>query len=89
MNNYIQEKKEEFNNVIDFFKKEIINVKVGRANPSILDGIFVEAYGVKNPMSAVANISVSDARSMTLSPFDKIFPRVLKKLLLILIWEWA
>ncbi len=71
MNIYIQNKKEDFDNVIEFFKKDIANIKVGRANPSVFDSVFVEAYGVKNPMNAVANISVSDARSMILSPFDK------------------
>jgi ribosome recycling factor len=71
MNIYIQGKKEDFNKIIDFFKKDIVNVKVGRANPSILDGILVEAYGVKNPINTVANISVGDARSIILSPWDK------------------
>jgi len=79
MNNYIQEKKEDFNNVIEFFKKDIANVKVGRANPAIFDGIFVEAYGVKNPMNAVANISVSDARCMVLAPFDKNISKSIEK----------
>ncbi len=71
MNNYIQVKGEEFDRVIDFFKKDVSNVKIGRANPAILDGVLVEAYGVKNPINAVANISVSDARSMILAPWDK------------------
>ncbi|MDD3711357.1 MAG: ribosome-recycling factor [Patescibacteria group bacterium] len=71
MNNYIQLKKEEFDRVIEFFKKDISNIKIGRANPAILEGVLVEAYGVKNPVNAVANISVSDARSMVLAPWDK------------------
>lgn len=71
MNNYIQEKKEEFNNVIDYFKKDISSVKIGRANPTMFDGVLVEAYGVKNPINAVANISISDSRSMILAPWDK------------------
>lgn len=71
MNNYIQAKREEFDRVIDFFKKDIATVKIGRANPAMLDGVLVEAYGVKNPINAVANVSVSDARSMVLAPWDK------------------
>jgi ribosome recycling factor len=71
MNIYIQNKKEEFDKALDFFKKDLASVKVGRANPSMLDGIFVEAYGVKNQVNAVANISVSDAKSITLTPWDK------------------
>ncbi len=71
MNIYIQDKKSEFDKIIDFFKKDITNVKVGRANPAILDGVLVEAYGVKNPINAVANISISDSRSIVLIPWDK------------------
>lgn len=81
MNIYIQNKKDEFVNVIEFFKKDIANVKVGRANPAIFDGILVEAYGVKNPMNAVANISVSDARSMVLTPWDKGVSKSIEKAL--------
>lgn len=81
MNIYIQNKKDEFVNVIEFFKKDIANVKVGRANPAIFDGILVEAYGVKNPMNAVANISVSDARSMVLTPWDKAVSKSIEKAL--------
>lgn len=81
MNIYIQNKKEEFVNVIEFFKKDIANVKVGRANPAIFDGILVEAYGVKNPMNAVANIAVSDARSMVLTPWDKGVSKSIEKAL--------
>lgn len=71
MNIYIQNKKDEFDRAIDFFKKDLASVKVGRANPSMLDGVFVEAYGVKNPINAVANIAVADAKSITLTPWDK------------------
>lgn len=71
MNVYIENKKEEFLKIVDFFKKDIVNIKMGRANPAVLEGIFVEAYGVRNPLNTVANISVSDARSIVLTPWDK------------------
>lgn len=71
MSVYLQTKKDDFSRVVDFFKKDIANLKVGRANPAILDGVLVEAYGVKNQLNAVANISLGDARSIILSPWDK------------------
>lgn len=71
MNIYIQNKKEEFDAVLDYFKKDLATVRVGRANPAVLDGILVEAYGVKSPLNSVCNIAVSDSRSMTLTPWDK------------------
>lgn len=71
MNQYIQAKQGEFTKVIDFFKKEIAVLRTGRANPSILDGVAVEAYGVLTPLNGLASITVSDARSMVVAPWDK------------------
>jgi ribosome recycling factor len=71
MNSYLQAQQSEFAGVIDYFKKDISTLRTGRANPALLDGVFVEAYGVKNPINALANLSVSDARSMLIAPWDK------------------
>ncbi|CAH0990710.1 Ribosome-recycling factor [Sinobacterium norvegicum] len=46
-------------------------IRTGRAHPSILDGITVNYYGVPTPLSQVANISVEDARTLTVSPWEK------------------
>ncbi len=71
MNQYIEAKQGEIDNAIDFFKKEISALRIGRANPSILEGVQIEAYGVKNPINAVANITVSDGASLVITPWDK------------------
>ncbi len=71
MNQYIQLKQEEFQKAIDFFKKNIVNLRVGRANPGMLDGAQAEAYGVRTPLNGLASITVADARSMTVEPWDK------------------
>jgi ribosome recycling factor len=46
-------------------------IRTGRAHPSILDGIFVSYYGNDTPLSQVANVSVTDARTLTISPWEK------------------
>lgn len=71
MNQYLQAKQKDFISALDFFKKEISTLRTGRANPTVLDGAQVEAYGVLNPLNAVANITVSDARSILIAPWDK------------------
>jgi ribosome recycling factor len=71
MNKYIQIKTSEFIKAIDFFKKDISALRTGRANPLILEGILVEAYGAKMPLSGLASIAVTDARSMAIVPYDK------------------
>ena len=51
--------------------KKFANVRAGRANPSMLDGITVEYYGVDTPLKQLANISIPEARQLSIKPFDK------------------
>lgn len=71
MNQYIQAKQGEFIKAIDFFKKEIASLRTGRANPALLDGVRAEAYGAKTSLNGLASITVADARSMVVAPWDK------------------
>ena len=65
---YCETRMEEALNTMD---KRFINVRAGRANPSMLDGINVEYYGVPTPLKQLANISVPEARQLSIKPFDK------------------
>ena len=56
---------------LDALDKRFINVRAGRANASMLDGIMVEYYGVPTPLKQLANISVPEARQLSIKPFDK------------------
>lgn len=71
MNQYLQDNQSEFASALDFFKKEIGSLRTGQANPSVLDVVSVEAYGVMNPVNAVGNISVGDNRSIVITPWDR------------------
>ena len=71
MNEYLQNKQEKFKQAIEAFKADIASLRTGRANPALLDGVFVKAYGTKTPLNGLANITVSDARSMIVIPWDK------------------
>lgn len=51
--------------------KRFLNVRAGRANANMLDGIMVEYYGVPTPLKQLANISVPEARQLSIKPFDK------------------
>jgi ribosome recycling factor len=46
-------------------------IRTGRAHPSILDGIMVSYYGTDTPLSQVANVSVEDARTLAISPWER------------------
>lgn len=57
-------------------------IRTGRAHPSILDGIKVDYYGSDTPLSQVANISVLDARTLSISPWEKqLTPQIEKAIL--------
>lgn len=71
MNQFVQTKQADFISVVDFFKKDISSLRTGRANPASLEGISVEAYGTRTPLNGLGNISVVDARCMTIAPWDK------------------
>lgn len=79
MSNFLEENKEEFTSVIDFFKKDISSLRTGRANPVMLDGVQVEAYGVMGPLNSVANITISDSRSFVITPWDKSVTKAVEK----------
>ena len=71
MNQYLQDNQEEFNKAIDFFKSEIATLRTGRANPAVLDGVMVKAYGVFSPLNTLSTITVADSRNILVTPFDK------------------
>ena len=56
---------------IETLESRFANVRAGRANPGMLDGIMVEYYGVPTPLKSLANISVPEARQLSIKPFDK------------------
>lgn len=52
------------------FEDELKKVRTGRAHPSMLDSVTVEAYGQKMPLNQVANITAAEAQLLTITPFD-------------------
>ena len=62
---------EKMENTISSLEAKFTNVRAGRANPNMLDGINVEYYGTPTPLKQLANISVPEARQLMIKPFDK------------------
>ena len=56
---------------IDAFKRDLLRVRTGRANLSLLDDIKVEYYGTPTPLNQVASVTVEDARTLVISPWEK------------------
>lgn len=71
MEDIIQNTEEKMMLSIEALENKFTNVRAGRANPTMLDGIMVEYYGVPTPIKSLANISVPEARQLSIKPFDK------------------
>jgi ribosome recycling factor len=67
---------------IEALKHEFSKIRTGRAHPSLLDQISVSYYGTDSSLSQVANIAVEDARTLTLTPWEKNMVPVIEKAIL-------
>jgi ribosome recycling factor len=56
---------------IEAFKNELHKIRTGRAHPGLLDQVQVDYYGSSVPISQVANVSLLDARTITVQPWEK------------------
>lgn len=56
---------------ISYLETELVKIRAGKANPQMLDGIVVDYYGSPTPVSQVGNISVMDARTLSIQPWEK------------------
>ena len=61
---------EKMKKTISVLESEMKAVRAGRANPAILDKVSVEYYGAPSPLTQIANVSVPDARSILIQPWD-------------------
>jgi len=71
--------KQNTNDLQEWLKREFSVIRTGRASPAILDGISVEAYGSQMPINQVANISVEDARTIRIAPWDATQTKAIEK----------
>ena len=67
---------------IDVFSQNLSEVRAGRANPAILNKISVEYYGVPTPINQVAGISVPEARTIVIQPWDASVLKAIEKAIL-------
>jgi len=62
---------EKMETAIQAFSRNLATVRAGRANPSLLDNVFVEYYGAPTPLNQLAQIGAPEARMLVITPFDK------------------
>ena len=69
--NYIEPAEEKMILAVDYLEETLARIRAGKANVKILDGIKVDYYGSAAPISNVANVAVPDARTITITPWEK------------------
>ncbi len=63
----------------EWLKREFATIRTGRATPAILDGVVVEAYGSMMPIVQLASVSVEDARTIRIAPWDPTQTKAIEK----------
>jgi len=67
----IEEAKDRMHKALEHLDFELTRLRAGRANPVLLDGITVDYYGVKSPLSQVSNVNTPDAKTITIQPWER------------------
>jgi len=70
------------NKSLDSLRHELAKIRTGRAHPSLLEHVHVEYYGNEVPIGQAANVAVEDARTLTVSPWDKSMVQAIEKAIL-------
>ena len=76
------ETEEKMNKSVSVLKSEYLTIRVGRANPHVLDKVLVDFYGQMTPVNQVGNISVQEGKCLVIAPWDKSLLRNVEKAIL-------
>lgn len=63
--------KEAMDNALKHLEKELVNIRAGKASPSMVGSVMVDYYGSQTPLSQVANVSTPDGMTITIQPWEK------------------
>jgi len=70
-NEHVHDAERRMEKSVEAFKHEISKVRTGKATTALLDGIKVDYYGTMTPINQVGNVSVLDAHTLSITPWDK------------------
>jgi ribosome recycling factor len=71
--------KDKMSKAVAHTESELTKIRAGKASPSMLDGISVDYYGSATPLSQVANINTTDARTIVIQPWEKSLINAIEK----------
>ena len=75
--------KEAMQKALSHLEKSFVNIRAGKANPSMLSGVKLEYYGAQTPLSQVANINTPDGQTLSVQPWDKTMISEIEKAIMV------
>ena len=75
--------KEQMENALEHLKRELSNIRAGKASPAMLKNVMVDYYGSQTPLAQVANVNTPDARTITIQPWEKPMLQEIEKAIMI------
>ena len=82
MSDTISKHKADADKILNFFIQEISRLKLGRATPSLVEGVQVESYGAYTPLIHLASVNVTDSKTLTIQTWDKSQIKAIEKALI-------
>ena len=79
MNTVIKNTDEKMDKSVSHLETEFAEIRAGRANPAVLDKIRIDYYGSPTPVNQVAAVSVTEARTLTIQPWDTTLLKAIEK----------
>ncbi len=77
-----QDTRTRMNKSLESLRHELAKIRTGRAHPSLLEHVHVDYYGSDVPISQAASVAVEDARTLSVTPWDKTMVKVIEKAIL-------
>jgi ribosome recycling factor len=74
--------KTNFERTLDAFRKQLAAIRTGRAHPSLIESVKVDYYGTPTPIAQLAGITISDARTLVVKPYEKGQQKAIEKAIL-------
>lgn len=82
MNQIVKDARHRMDVTVENFRQEISKVRTGKATTALLDGVKVDYYGAMTPLNQVANVSVLDPHTLSITPWDKSMVQPIEKAIL-------
>jgi ribosome recycling factor len=79
---YIEEARDQMSKALQHVSHELVKIRAGKANPSMLDGLMVSYYGSMSPLNQISSITTPDARTLFIKPWEKSLIQEIEKAIL-------